>query len=73
MQTSIQDMKNYIQGKANKALDDLGVLSKKIKEMAVSRAMKCPECLKNGKCLECGCKTPDMFYAPEKKCKKGRW
>ncbi|HMT01795.1 MAG TPA: hypothetical protein PKD00_00555 [Burkholderiales bacterium] len=25
--------------------------------------MKSPECLSNGQCKHCGCKTPELFYA----------
>jgi len=33
----------------------------------------CGDCLKNGQCTHCGCKTPDLFYDKEMVCSGGNW
>ena len=48
-------------------------LAQHIKEQAVWRASKCPACLSNGSCSNCGCSTPALFYAPRKTDSDGKW
>ncbi len=65
------DVKNFVEGTATYYAKEL--FSPHIREQANLRAFLCGECLANGKCLICKCKTPHMFYAPAKVDKKGRW
>lgn len=37
------------------------------------RRFLCQSCDVAGKCELCGCKTPNMYYAPLKQDKAGRW
>lgn len=69
-----QDVRNYLEGNAYYLLSFFKSTSPThIKEQALYRAFLCDECLKKGKCVECGCKTPNMFFSPKKKDSKGRW
>lgn len=70
-----KDIKNYIEGNMNylKNISSFVRLAPYIKEQAVCRAVSCLECLNAGACTECGCATPQMFYAPKKEDSKGRW
>jgi len=69
------NIKNFIEGTWNKIKDHSEFLSldRYIREQAVYRAYLCKECYDNGSCLECGCDTPGMFYAPKKEDSLGRW
>ena len=70
----LQDIKNFIQGNYLMAMDLMGNKSlPHIKEQAIYRAMLCSDCLKAGKCVECKCATPGMFFSPEKIDAKYRW
>lgn len=42
-------------------------------EIVVYRAAMCRECLDAGKCLHCGCKTPDSFMVLENWCSGDNW
>lgn len=69
------DIENYLQGTTSKILDNtfLDKKPKYIVEQIYWRMSKCKPCLDNGKCLECGCKTPDMFYSAKKLDAKKKW
>ncbi len=70
----VSDIKNWFQGNLYYILEKYNLTANKdILKLAEERANKCPECLEAGNCLACGCKTPEMFFAPNKKCEKGRW
>lgn len=70
---NLKDVKNFIQGNLLSYADDVGIGVPHIREQANMRANKCPECVQAGKCVECGCKTPNMFFSPQKECSKKRW
>lgn len=42
-------------------------------EQVVIRSLLCEQCLNNGKCLHCGCATPDHFMASDNFCSQGMW
>ena len=42
-------------------------------EIVIYRSVMCNECLEAGKCVNCGCKTPDNFMALENWCNGGNW
>ena len=42
-------------------------------EQFLYRAYLCSPCLENGKCTHCGCKTPQMFFAPRKQDAQDNW
>ena len=42
-------------------------------EIIVYRATMCRECMDAGKCINCGCKTPDNFMALANFCAGGNW
>lgn len=60
----------YIQGNVLAALEKNNPTSNT--EQATYRAYKCLPCAKNGSCLHCGCKTPALFYAPNRQCSQNR-
>ena len=69
-----KDIRNYIEGNLNAIRDSkFENLDPGIKREALLREQLCPECTDNGKCVICGCSTPNMYYAPHKTCSKGRW
>jgi uncharacterized protein YcbK (DUF882 family) len=69
-----ENIKNFIQGNYLMVKDILGSdKMSHVKEQALYRAMLCPQCLIAGRCIKCGCKTPNMFYSPEKKCNNYKW
>ena len=43
------------------------------REQIVYRMNKCPNCVENGSCVECGCKSPELFYDKENWCELRRW
>ena len=65
----ISDIKNFIQGNYNYFTQN----STHINEQASMRQFMCSSCLSNGSCLSCGCKTPNMFYSPNKSDSLLRW
>ena len=42
-------------------------------EQVMYRAIQCPECVEAGKCLACGCLTPQIFFAQHRVDAEGRW
>lgn len=70
-QITLPNIRDYIQGNVLFALN--AHLPKHIKEQIEFRAYACSDCLMNTKCLVCTCKTPAMFYSPNKVDKKLRW
>lgn len=61
---TFQNVRNYVEGNIFAALEKN--LPDHISEQAMYRMALCLDCLKNGRCLKCGCKTPQLFYAPMK-------
>lgn len=72
---TIKDIKNYVEGNLNmyKQRSTFIKLPIHIQEQAVVRAFLCAPCLKAGACSECGCSTPELFYAPKKVDEMGKW
>ena len=73
----LDNIRNFIEGKWNKfragQMSGFLSLEEHVKEQALWRAILCSDCYKAGKCIVCGCQTPDMFYAPKKQCPKDKW
>lgn len=71
----VNNIRNFVNGYWNKLKDDSHFMSLQphVKEQILYRMNMCKECYVNGSCLECGCKTPEMFYAQAKVDSKGRW
>ena len=42
-------------------------------EQILYRSRMCRPCLEAGKCTECGCTTPDLFFDPSVYCSGGKW
>lgn len=67
---NLTNIKAFIQGESRMMLDFFNSLPFHIQEQVDYRigmvSEKSPECLK-GKCIQCGCSTPDLFYA-DKQC-----
>lgn len=44
-------------------------------EQAVLRMANpgCRQCLKEGECVHCGCKSPDLFFEQNMECSGGNW
>ena len=62
----------YIQGNIRYFLVKIGLgflIRKKIKTIVDIKKEEASRCYFNGSCLECGCKTPHMFYT-NKPCEK---
>lgn len=61
----------YLQGTVRQLLYDHApyLLRRKIRFMYYHRIMSAKECFDNGECLNCGCRTPDLFFA-DKGCSK---
>lgn len=71
MKNILSDIRNFVQGNFNFIYHEHN--APHINEQAEWRAYKCQDCLKAGKCRHCGCKTPNMFYAPNKTDSAGKW
>ena len=69
---TIQDIKNYIYGNWRYMvyLFKPSLLTKYTRKKYERRLIDAEECLMNGSCLSCGCKTPELFMA-YKGCKEG--
>ncbi len=69
-----QKLKNIAQGyyyaNKHKFTQDL---PRYFMEQVYYRMSKCPGCVKLGKCYSCKCYSPELFFAPEKKCAQGHW
>jgi len=63
------NIRNFLQGMKNYYTTS----PKHVREQALYRANLCQDCLANGSCVVCGCKTPHMFFSPNKKDSKGKW
>lgn len=70
----IKNIRNYIDGNLNfiKFSNDIDVKTH-ILEQAFYRLYLCQDCYLNKSCTECGCSTPEMFFAPKKEDAKGKW
>ncbi len=71
----MENVRNFFEGTFNKFRDNFEFMSlaPHIKEQTVYRAMLCKDCYSNGSCKDCGCNTPDMFYAPNKVDALNKW
>jgi hypothetical protein len=66
-----KDVLNFVEGNLNFLKQES--LPTHIKEQVGLRIFLCQDCNTNGKCTHCGCKTPNMFYAPHKEDALNRW
>lgn len=69
----VETTRQIIDGHSNYIKSKLGKLEKHIEEQALERALKCTECVENGSCVHCGCKSPQLFYSVYKKCPQNKW
>lgn len=68
---TIKNVFNFTQGEIRMFLHRYGLLRKHIAEQFEFRSIKAnPDCHSLGKCVECGCKVPDVFMA-DKPCDAG--
>lgn len=67
----LSDIRNVVEGYYNKLNQE--TLEPFIQEQILLRAYLCKPCLNNGKCTHCGCKTPHMFYSPNKVDSLNKW
>lgn len=68
------NIKDYIQGNFRYLKFELGRdLETHEIEQALWRAYQCQHCLVAGKCHGCGCKTPAMFFSPNKTDHDEKW
>lgn len=44
-----------------------------ILEQVLIRQLECPECISEGKCVDCGCKMPEKTYDFDAHCSLGKW
>lgn len=58
----LKDVRNFIEGYAK----FYSHLPQHEQDQVALRAFLCKPCTDNGACFKCGCKTPQMFYAPSK-------
>jgi hypothetical protein len=65
----LSDVKNFVEGNVKYYTSTQPHETEQI----LLRMYLCKECLDNTKCLHCGCKTPHMFYAPNKQDSLGRF
>lgn len=49
-----------------------GLTEEEIK-VVEGRMEACAECVKNKKCLHCGCKIPEKMFSLQAKCPQGKW
>lgn len=68
---SISDVKNFVQG--NYKYVTKNSLPIHETEQIELRKFLCNSCLMNGACSICGCKTPNVFYAPQKTDAANKW
>lgn len=66
---NLNNISDFIQGHTEHAFN--GPNSHKT-EQAEVRAILCTPCTTNGKCLSCGCKTPQLYYVPHRTCSKAK-
>lgn len=69
------NIRDFVQGEWNmfKNYSTFFKLSQHSREQALYRAVLCRPCHIKGSCIECGCSTPDLFYAPHKEDAGGKW
>jgi hypothetical protein len=69
------NVRDFIEGNYMMWKDQLrnSGIAKHYKEQAIYRALLCRPCLVNGRCVECGCKTPNMFFSINKEDSQKKW
>lgn len=65
----LDNVRDFVQGNVNYYTS----LAPFQQEQVDLRAFLCESCLDNGKCVHCKCKTPNMFYAPNKVDSENKW
>lgn len=63
-QITFENMKGFIQGNIRKFMEDVDYnnLPWYIREQIIYRSLTCRTCTIEGKCVICGCQTPEKFY-----------
>ena len=70
----LKDVKNFIEGNFNHYLDKFNLLEPHIKEQFWYRFNKSnPTCINEGRCIDCGCAVPKMFFSSSKSCNFCGW
>lgn len=69
---TITDMSNFIAGNTSMYLNRENI-PLHVREQILYRALRCATCTYNGKCIHCGCPTPNMFFAPHKQDSERKW
>lgn len=67
---TLKNIKSFLEGNSQLLLDTLNLKPEWFKEQIAYRALQCGDCLKQGKCKECGCAVPGKFYV-KTSCNKG--
>ena len=70
---TLHNVTNAVQGTTNLVASRLHIRDEFKEEQFRYRAFLCLECVKNGRCVVCGCSSPGIFYAPNKQDSKNRW
>lgn len=68
----LSNIRNFVEGNYYHLLHQFDSEPVHIKEQALLRMSKCPDCLTNLKC-GCGCTVPNLFYSPNKEDHQHRW
>lgn len=68
---ALNNVENFIVGNINYLNKDN--LPSYILQQVELRKTLCAPCLENGKCVHCKCKTPNMFYSPNKIDSEGKF
>lgn len=68
---TLKNIKAYIEGNTQMALDGLGLKPDYYKEQIAYRMLKCKDCLQEGRCKYCGCSVPGKMYVVES-CNNGQ-
>lgn len=68
---SVSDVQNFVQGNIKYMTKDS--LPKHQLEQIELRKYMCSSCNNSTHCLHCGCKSPNLFYAPGKVDAQGKW
>ncbi len=65
-QITRKKISQFIEGNSQMLLDNMGMKPEWYKEQIAYRMLQCQsDCLPQGKCIHCGCKTPGKLYVTE--------
>lgn len=69
---TIKDVTNFVVGNYNYYVDRHN-MPNHIREQILFRMLKCAKCTYRGKCVHCGCTTPNMFFSSTKVDSEENW